>query len=521
MKFKTQESSAPQGRTQMLRGFTIVELLIVVVVIAILVAIVTVAYRGIQARAADAVLRTDLNSLAKQLEYTKVDSGGVYPANKSSLSWSAETTVQYTYYPNTNGFCLTASNVQKEYYITNENQTPQEGVCTGHISAHIDGFIALTVGGSVTCGVNNERKAYCWGESSSVSGGGGASLTPAAVYMDGVLSGKQLAMVGSSSSTACALDTDGKAYCWGSNQYGYLGVGANPPNRSFYPVAVDTSGVLSGKTLTKISTGGLHSCVIDTDGKAYCWGRNIYGYLGNGVSGSANDAFSPVAVDTSGVLAGKTLSDIIAGSSVSCALDTDGKAYCWGLGSSGQLGRGSKASSSVPVAVDTTGVISGKPLVKIDSDSHTTCALDSDGKAYCWGGYKGMGLGINANDNVLLPIAVDTSGVLSGKTLIDLSIGDSHVCVVDTQGKAYCWGYGGSGQLGDGNSTNALTPVAVDDSGALAGKTLIDIDAGAQMTCAIDSEGKAYCWGSSYYGRLGDGSTAGSPVPVAVDMSGV
>ena len=76
------------------------------------------------------------------------------------------------------------------------------------------------------------------------------------------------------------------------------------------PVAVDTSGVLAGKTLTQITAGTLHACALDSTGAAYCWGDNVTGQLGDGTTTSTD---VPVAVDTGGVLAGKTLTQISAG----------------------------------------------------------------------------------------------------------------------------------------------------------------------------------------------------------------
>ena len=77
-------------------------------------------------------------------------------------------------------------------------------------------------------------------------------------------------------------------------------------------------------------------------------------------------------------------------------------------------------------------------------------------------------------------------------------------------GTAYCWGFNGQGQLGDG--TNRLVPVAV--SG---GRTYTALVAGGQHTCGLVSGGTAYCWGENYYGQLGDGTSGTNrTAPVAV-----
>lgn len=157
---------------------------------------------------------------------------------------------------------------------------------------------------------------------------------------------------------------------------------------------------------TKTAAGYSHSCAI-RGGKAYCWGSNTNGELGNGTTGGSSGA--PVAVSTSGVLSGKTLTAITAGQGFTCALDTAGQVYCWGRGDFGQLGNGSTGNSNVPVAVS-------------------------------------------------------TSGVLSGKTLTQVAAGFEHACAVDTAGAAYCWGFNNKGQLGNGNTTTNAAPGAVTTS---------------------------------------------------------
>ena len=67
-------------------------------------------------------------------------------------------------------------------------------------------------------------------------------------------------------------------------------------------------------------------------------------------------------------------------------------------------------------------------------------------------------------------MAVSTSGVLSGKILIQISAGVNFTCALDTTGPAYCWGLNSSGQLGNNSTTQSLVPVAVSTSGALPGR---------------------------------------------------
>jgi hypothetical protein len=165
-------------------------------------------------------------------------------------------------------------------------------------------------------------------------------------------------------------------------------------------------------------------------------------------------------------------------------------------------------------------------VFSISAGGEHSCAIEN-GKAYCWGDNRYGQLGDDSTVDSSIPVAVDMSGVLAGKTLIQISADSNHTCAVDSKGAGYCWGDNSYGELGDGSFTASPVPVAVDTSGVLAGKVLTQISAGGftddsdEDTCASDSTGSAYCWGYNGSGELGDGSFTSSPVPVAVDTSGV
>lgn len=111
------------------------------------------------------------------------------------------------------------------------------------------------------------------------------------------------------------------------------------------------------------------------------------------------------------------------------------------------------------------------------------------------------------------------TGVLAGKSVSDLSVGQNHTCVL-ADGNVYCWGDNSEGQLG--NPTGgpfAAAPLPVDTSGVLAATTVTAVDAGYGHTCAV-ADGQAYCWGSNALGKLGNNTTANSAIAVAVDTSG-
>ncbi|MBF1024852.1 MAG: hypothetical protein HXK98_03090, partial [Candidatus Nanogingivalaceae bacterium] len=140
----------------------------------------------------------------------------------------------------------------------------------------------------------------------------------------------------------------------------------------------------NSSAFTSVSTGGFnHTCSIDSHGKPYCWGEGTYGALGRGSTASSS---VPVAVDMSGVLSGKTIKQIAVGDWHTCAVASDGKAYCWGYGvTHAELGNGTMSQANSPVAVATNGVLSGKTVKRIAAGFDHNCAIASDDKVYCWG----------------------------------------------------------------------------------------------------------------------------------------
>mgnify|MGYP000950587383 CR=1 FL=1 len=381
-----------------------------------------------------------------------------------------------------------------------------------------NGWSMLSAGYSgTTCGLR-ANVAYCWGLNTNGQLGNGNTTTidtPVAVDVSGALIGKKVTAISANGSHTCAV-ADGKAYCWGSNTYGQIGDNTTTP--SSLPVAVDMSGALSGKTVTDISVGNGFSCAV-ASGAVYCWGYNANGRLG---INSTTDSLVAVAVNTAGVLSGKTVTSANTGNganSNACVV-ASGLGFCWGLNGDGELGNGLSTQSLVPVAVNTAGVLSGKTVTAISvggtSSAPHTCAVAS-GAAYCWGKNSKGSLGNNSSStSSLVPIAVDATGVLAGKTVTDISAGYQHSCVV-ASGQAYCWGNALNGRLGNNSTTSpVIVPVAVDVSGVLAGKTVTQITTGNTYSCAV-ADGSAYCWGSAASGQLGNDTTSGSYlVPTAI-----
>ena len=362
---------------------------------------------------------------------------------------------------------------------------------------------------------------YGWGyNTSGMLGDRSNTNRPSAVATDvfGVLSGKTITAIVSSATAAhtLALTSDGKVYAWGANNKGQLG--DNSTTSYPYPVAVDMTGALLGKTVVALAAGYEHSLALTSDGGLYAWGSNVAGELG---TGSPSDSLVPVAVDTGGVLSGKTIQQIQAGWGTSAVLDSNGQVYTWGSGNS--LGNSSASASTVPVAVDTGGVLSGKTVSKLRVGGFHMLVQTTDGMLFGWGvnnrGQIGDG---TSGTNRLSPVAVDVTGVLATKTITDISAGYQHSLALASDGTVYAWGADDEMALGNATTTvQADSPVAVDMTGVLSGKTVAAISAGTFTGYALTSDGDLFAWGTNTTGAVGDGTTTPRDTPVAVDVSGV
>jgi len=246
---------------------------------------------------------------------------------------------------------------------------------------------------------------------------------------------------------------------------------------------------------TQIAAGSSHSCAITTAGGMKCWGMNAYGQLGNGTKTS-----STVPVQVFGLTSGVTQ---ISASDSSCAVH-GGSVKCWGLNFSGQLGNGTKVDAVVPQQV--SGLTSGMRSVSLGS-AHA-CALSTAGAVTCWGTNTAGELGDGTQTSSTVPVQV--TGLQTGATAV--SSGNGVACAI-VSGSAKCWGSNGDGTLGNGGNLNSSVPVQV--SGLTSGVSSLGVGAGTGVSfaCAVTS-GVAKCWGNNAKGQLGNGTTNSSNVPV-------
>ena len=365
-----------------------------------------------------------------------------------------------------------------------------------------------------------DTRPVAWGYNTEGQLGGNStnwsSNVPVSVVMDGTpLANHTVLALSAGSGHSLALCSDGRLFSWGYNYNGELG--NNTTSNSGVPVAVSIANTaLAGKLVTAISAGADHNLALCSDGTVVGWGYNAYGQLGNF---NTFNSTTPTAVVVEGApLTGKTVVAVSAGAAHSLVLCSDGTLVDWGGNSYGQLGNNTTTNSNQPVAVTTAGTpLAGKTVVSIATGDYHNIALCADGTLVTWGNNVYGQLGNSTTASSSVPVAVTTTGTaLAGKTVIAVAAGSGHCLALCSDGTLAAWGFNTFGQLGNNTTTNSNVPVAVNMSGVLAGKTIVRMVAGDDHSLAQCSDGTVAVWGYNGDGQFGNNSYASSRVPVAV-----
>ena len=349
---------------------------------------------------------------------------------------------------------------------------------------------AVAAGGSSTCAVLADGEVTCWGSDSSGQAGNGSAagnvLSPSSPVE---LPGFAVAMsITVGLEHACVVLSTGRVTCWGSDSSGQIGNGSVAGNVAAPPQPV---GLPGGVTAVALAAGRLHSCALLRTGSITCWGSDVAGQLGNGAAGSQLTPSSPIALP--GLMAAR---GIAAGDDHTCALLSSNELTCWGLNGTGQLGVGTTSNADsatrlVRISPATAGVAAG--------DDHA-CSLWSGGVVACWGRDDLEQLGNGPGTaSVLTPTAINASA-----NKISAGSG-AFSCAVSSGGQVSCWGSNGQGQLGRGYFDGVVDapPSAIVLPG---GATASAVTVGASHACALLATGQVSCWGTDWYGALGNGT---------------
>ncbi|MEV8638114.1 S8 family serine peptidase, partial [Streptosporangium sp. NPDC051023] len=257
--------------------------------------------------------------------------------------------------------------------------------------------------------------------------------------------------------------------------------------------------------LQTVAVGDDHSLMATwtpTVGEVWAWGDNAQGQLGTG-----NTTAKKVPVRVPGL---SNVATVAAGNGYSVALKTDGTVWTWGDNSQGQLGNGTTTDSSVPVQV--AGIFNA---VGVSAGPGHVLAVLADGTVRAWGDNSHRQLGYGTADSSIAITVPGLTGVSAG--IGTVAAGSGHSVVVLANGTVKAWGDNSQGQLGDGTTTNRISPVAVP---GLTGVS--QVSSRGDHVLALLSGGTVKAWGDNSQGQLGDGTLTDRKSPIAVSgLTGV
>jgi alpha-tubulin suppressor-like RCC1 family protein len=310
--------------------------------------------------------------------------------------------------------------------------------------------------------------------------------------------GTTVSAITSGDDFALALTSGGSVLAWGSGGWGQLGDGANTD--SDYPVVVHLP---SGTVATAIAAGDDFGLALSSDGTIFAWGYNFYGDLGD--EGSADTNTPTPVVMPYGVVA----TAIAAGGDHALALtNRSGCVLGWGDNKSGEVGNGTFGDDLNPPEVTTPGFTclpEGTDVTAVAAGGDFSLALTSEGGVYSWGnnayGQLGQG-GSGGEDSTPALVGLDPA-----TAVMALAAGRDHALALTSTGVLLAWGDDEFGQLGNGTTTGGALPVAVS---LTAGAKATEIAAGQTSSLAVTAGGTVLTWGDLI--NLGI-ETSGSDLP--------
>lgn len=197
------------------------------------------------------------------------------------------------------------------------------------------------------------------------------------------------------------------------------------------------------------------------------------------------------------------LRDISCGTNHTLAIDADGQVWSWGKSDYGKCGHGGDADQPFPKKVE---ALAGVDAVLSACGEFHSAVVDSDGRLYTWGWggswFSGGGqLGHGDRASLETPKLVEALE-RGGYRVQSVSCGEAHTLVLTDDGEGLSCGAGEHGRNGNGSSRDVLVPEPLD---LLESETLTQLEAGSAFSMALTSDNDVFVWGRNDQGQLGLG----------------
>lgn len=364
-------------------------------------------------------------------------------------------------------------------------QDPETGPTDGP-KPNVENLLEVALGLSHTCARKPDLTVKCWGDDRAGQTGTGGAADGGIVATPQTVPIPDAIRIASGKNHTCVVRKGGKVNCWGDNVDGQIGNGLTNA-RSPQPAEVKDI-----TDATAVACGAAFSCAVRAGGTVLCWGNGLSGQLGNNMR--------QTLPTPQPVLNLNNVVSISAGEAHACAVKADGKLLCWGDGFDGQLGNGDQQDRTTPTLVPAL-----DNIATVAAAARQTCALKKSGAVSCWGDNKLGQLGSGA----ATPPTIPSPSAVPNLDATALWAGNDHACAVQRGGSVVCWGAGFLGQIGDGKTRpDAQTPTPT-PAGVVGLTTAVKVGTGGNHSCAT-SGNNILCWGENDRGQIGSGAVGAS-----------
>jgi alpha-tubulin suppressor-like RCC1 family protein len=355
-------------------------------------------------------------------------------------------------------------------------------------------WAVVAAGAAHSAGVRTDGSLWTWGDNSyNQLGNGNTTDAPAPIQVGAV--GALWATVTCGNAHTVAIRQDGTLWAWGHNNYGQAGNGSSGLVNQRTPAQVGTA-----NNWASVSAGTYHTLALRRDGTLWAWGDDSQRQIG--ATSIATQQNTPVQVGTDA-----NWVSVSAGTYYSLAIKADGTLWAWGENGAGQLGSGNTMTNYFPTKVGTA-----TNWASVAGGFQHTAGLRRDGTLWTWGYNSNgqLGNGTSGNTTQLLPTRVGTA-----TTWAALAVGQSHNLARRTDNSIYAWGVNQRSQIGQGFPYSTTLTQVVDYYGVTSWSQAA---AGYNTSFAISTT-TLFGWGANGSGQLGNGSTSDYNTPIPVPLS--
>jgi Regulator of chromosome condensation (RCC1) repeat len=371
-----------------------------------------------------------------------------------------------------------------------EDLCPQSApVCTAN--GQCSSVTAVSAGGHHACAlIEADGSLRCWGGNESGQLGNGSMLpVNGSVRVGDFINMKEIQAGGhDDAGFTCAIDKDAKAWCWGDNFSGQLGLDDKQPR-------AEPTWVEGISDVQHVSVGSRHTCAIFNGGKVNCWGWDTV-------------AASNIPSDWTGLSQLPTIKEIAAGGRHTCAIAENGDVYCWGYNGDGQCGQ-PLTEEFVEAPKRVAGIANATVIA---AGYFHTCAL-SKNEVLCWGRNDCGQLGRGTYCGSYCPQPKDKKAcgefapaavVTSPTTPLGLDLGGYHSCIIGASGTLRCWGRSDYEQAGsNGDPVLGMGAIFFPVSMETTQTHALTLSLGAYFGCITTDMRGTQCWGRNDHGQLG------------------